>query len=182
MKTKILKLASLLGAAALVASFSGPAAAGSATANLNVTATVASGCSIATTAVAFGTYDPIVANATTPINTAGNVQVTCVSGSTSVWVGLGQGNNYSAGRRMVGGTSGAFLNYHLYLPPTAVPAAACTYSGTEWGTTNGTDTLNPADAVWDGTTKTFNVCGVLTAGQVVPADSYSDVVVATVNF
>jgi len=182
MKAKKLKLTALLGAAALAAGLSGTAAAGSATANLNVSATVASGCSIATSPVAFGTYDPIVVNASTPINTAGNVQVTCVSGSTSVWVGLGQGNNYSANRRMIGGTSGAFLNYHLYLPPNATPGTACTYSGTEWGTTNGTDTLNPLDSVWDGTTKTFNVCGVLTAGQVVPADSYTDVVVATVNF
>jgi spore coat protein U-like protein len=51
----------ILGAAA-------PALAQTATANLSVTATVTKNCSITTTPVAFGSYDPVVTNATTPLD------------------------------------------------------------------------------------------------------------------
>lgn len=184
MKSKNLKLAALVGAAFFAASLANTATAGSNGANLQVTATVVAGCSIATSAVAFGSYDPTGTNATTDINQPGTVQINCTSGATGVYVQLGQGNNYSAGRRMISSTAAPtnYLNYVLYLPPDAIPGTACTYSGTQWGTTSGTDTLNPADAVWDGTVHSFNVCGVLTAGQTVKADNYSDTVVATVNF
>ena len=53
-----------------------PAFAGSATSNFSVTASVASNCTISTTSIAFGAYDPIVANATTPLDTTGSVTIT----------------------------------------------------------------------------------------------------------
>ena len=184
MKAMNLKLAAVVGAAFFAAGLANPATAGTNGANLTVSATVISSCSIATSAVAFGSYDPVVANLTTPINQTGTVQINCTAGATGVFVQLGQGLNFSGGRRMVSSTAAPtnYLNYVLYLPPDAIPGTACTYSGTQWGTTNGTDTLNPANGLWDGTVHTFNVCGVLTAGQTVKADTYSDTVVATVNF
>ena len=188
MKTRNLKLTALLGAAALAVSFSGPAAAVTNTATLPVTASVAASCSISTTAVAFGAYDPIVANAAagSDLNqgTNGTIVVNCLAGSTSVSIGLNNGGNYSGGvRNMVGGVSGGLLAYHLYLPSATTPSAACTFPGTtEWGTTIGTDTLDPADGTWDGTDKTFYVCGTVPKGQSPAADSYTDSVTASVNF
>jgi hypothetical protein len=43
-----------------------PGLAGSATANVSVSANIANVCTISTCAVAFGAYDPIVTNASTP--------------------------------------------------------------------------------------------------------------------
>ena len=56
----------------LVFGLTAPALAQTASTNLSVTATVAKNCSITTTAVAFGSYDPIVANAATPLDGTGS--------------------------------------------------------------------------------------------------------------
>ncbi|HUM14049.1 MAG TPA: spore coat protein U domain-containing protein, partial [Candidatus Nitrosotalea sp.] len=55
----------------LVLGMAAPAFAQTATANLGVSATVAKNCSISTTPVAFGAYDPIVTNATNPLDGTG---------------------------------------------------------------------------------------------------------------
>ena len=60
-------LASVLGVGATLLSAT-PAHAGSAPANLAVSASIAANCTISTTAVAFGAYDPVVTNATTALN------------------------------------------------------------------------------------------------------------------
>jgi len=54
--------------------------AATATANLDVTATISANCTISTSAVAFGTYDPISANNSTPLDATGSGQV-CFSGT-----------------------------------------------------------------------------------------------------
>ncbi len=84
-----------LGRAALVFGFvsllaSGQATAATQTANLAVSATVSATCSISTTALAFGAYDPVSANSTTPLDGTGTVVVTCTSGAPAA-VTLGQG-------------------------------------------------------------------------------------------
>lgn len=160
----------------------GLASAASATQNLTVSASVANNCTIATTAVAFGSYDPIVANAAAGANLnngAGKVTVTCTKKSSGVTLALGNGSNFAAGaRRMTDGTD--MLAYELYQPPSAVPSTACTFPGTTvW---NGTNTLAPAAAAFDGTAKDFFVCGTIAKGQNVQVGSYADTVVATVNF
>ncbi len=65
-RASTLVLASLFGVGAAVV-LSDPAHAGSTTANLSVTASVNANCTISTTAVAFGAYDPVVANASTAL-------------------------------------------------------------------------------------------------------------------
>src|SRR6266508_307681 len=74
-----LALASMFGIGAVVVG--GPAFAGSATQNLSVTASVAANCTISTSAVAFGAYDPVVANAATALNASGSVSIACTKGS-----------------------------------------------------------------------------------------------------
>lgn len=157
------------------------AGAATATANLLVTATVSANCTISTTALAFGSYDPVVAHASTNLNASGTVTVACTKGTTGLSIGMGNGGNFSGGtRRMAGG--GDFLTYSLFRPPNNTPGTACTFPGAlAWGTTIGTNTLaltnSPSKAG-----RTYNVCGTITAGQDVTVASYSDTVVATINF
>lgn len=89
------------------------------TANLAVSATVIDNCTISTSALAFGNYDPIVANASTALDGTGTVSITCTLGDV-VQITLGQGANADTGstdaapqRRMINGTTN-FLSYLLF--------------------------------------------------------------------
>ena len=147
-----------------------PAFAGSATANLNVSASVSAVCTISTAAVAFGAYDPVVTNAATALNGTGTLTVACTKGA-SATIDLGNGGNLSGGsRRMTSGPD--FLNYALYKDAARTQV---------WGT-----------GLAGGTTYTYNsaskastnltVYGTVPAGQDVTVGAYSDVVVATINY
>jgi spore coat protein U-like protein len=146
-----------------------PAFAQTATANLGVSATVAKNCSITTTAVAFGAYDPVVANAVAPRDGTGSVVVTCTKGAgTRIDLGLGA-NAAGTVRRMTGG--GDFLTYELY---------TTTARTTVWGSgavAGLTIPVAPSRAA-----RTFTVYGRVPGGQDVTAASYADTVVATINF
>lgn len=167
---------SLLASAVLVAvaAMSGTAAAGTATSNLPVSATVGATCTIdASAGVAFGAYDPIVTNATTALTHTGSVSTTCTNGST-VTITLGEGTNKDSTstasvpvRRMISGSN--YLSYQLYQDSGAT---------TVWANTAATGVT----VTGTGAAVTSNVYGVVTAGQNVPAGSYADTVVATVTF
>ena len=146
-----------------------PALAQTATTNLSVTALVAKNCSITTTAVAFGSYDPIVANAAAPLDGSGSVVVTCTKGSgTRIDLGLG-GHATGSVRKMLGGTD--LLTYELY---------SDTGRTTVWGSGAGAgQTIVTAP---NKNPRTFTVYGRVPAGQDVGAASYADTVVATINF
>lgn len=153
----------------LVFGLAAPAFAQTATTTLAVSASVAKNCSISTTAVAFGSYDPVVANATTPLDASGSVVVTCTKGAgTRIDLGLG-GNASGSTRRMQGGTD--FLTYELYSDSTHT---------TVWGSGVGAgQTIATAP---NKNPRTFTVYGRVAAGQDVGAASYADTVVATINF
>lgn len=87
------------------------AAAGSATSTVTVSATVAQTCLISTTAVAFGSYDPVSANSATGADrtASGLVSVTCTRSATGVSITLGLGANANLGQRRLAG-GGTFLN------------------------------------------------------------------------
>jgi len=158
-----------LAAGALVLGATAPALAQTATANLLVTATVTKNCSITTTPVAFGSYDPIVANAASPLDGTGTVVVTCTKGAgTRIDLGLGS-NATGSTRRMLGGTD--LLTYELYTD---------TGRSTVWGSGAGAGQSIPAAP--NKNPRTFTVYGRVAAGQDVGAASYSDTVVATINF
>lgn len=167
----------LFGAFSMIAALglvgASPANATTSTANLSVTATVSSNCSISTTVLAFGSYDPVGANASTALESTGGVVVTCTSGASTA-VTLGQGANPNTGssdttplRRMYDGS--AYLSYTLYSNPGRT---------TVWGNTSGTSLAHTGT----GTATTLTVYGRVAAGQNVPAGSYADTVVATVTF
>jgi len=149
-------------------------AANTAQANLSVTASVTANCTISTTAVAFGAYDPITANASTALDGTGSVSVTCTSGA-SAKVTLDQGANADTGstdtvpaRRLTDGSS-HYLSYTLYQDSGRTTA---------WGNTAATGVASTGT----GSAVSLSVYGSVSSGQNVPAGSYADTVVATVTF
>ncbi|MFM6025467.1 MAG: spore coat protein U domain-containing protein, partial [Dolichospermum sp.] len=68
-----------------------PAMASTATSDLTVSSNVANNCTISTSPIDFGAYDPISANASIDLDGTGTVTVTCTSGA-SATITLGQGN------------------------------------------------------------------------------------------
>ena len=162
---------------------------GSATANLAVSASVPQVCIIETSPVGFGPYDPIVAQATNALPASGAVILKCTKGSNpALTIGLGNGSNFSVSRRMTDGTN--FLAYGLYQPPDGTPGSACATPPTVAWTNAGAGLLTTGVTAWGLTVGlaldgklSFSVCGLVPAGQdAVVGASYTDTVVATVNF
>ncbi len=158
----------------------GNAFAGTATSNIPVSAAVNSNCTISTTQnLAFGSYDPVSANDTTPLNATGIVSVKCTKGATGLAIGLGDGNNVQTGQRYF--DAGHTFAYNIYKPDSNTPSAACTAYSTAWGNTLGTDTFSISNST-SKAARTYNVCGQIPASQDVATGSYNDTIVATVNF
>lgn len=162
----------LIAAAALAT----PAAslAGTSTGTLSVTASVSQNCLINSPTLAFGSYDPIVTNATTALTASATATFTCTEGASAVYVTANTGGNtgHATGttRAMAGGSG--YLSYELY-----------TDSGHTlvWNTTNsGGHTYTPSFA--SSQTANATVYGSIPAGQNVPVASYSDSVTMTINF
>jgi spore coat protein U domain-containing protein, fimbrial subunit CupE1/2/3/6 len=157
-----------------------PAFAGSASTNLAVSANIANNCTISTTAIAFGAYDPLVTNAAAPLDGNGTVSIACTKGSTTT-LALDLGSNASGSTRRMSDGSGDFLDYEAYQPPNNTPGTACSYtSPTVWGT-SGANLFTPAVAP-SKASRTYNVCGEVAAGQDLPSGAYNDTILATVNF
>jgi spore coat protein U-like protein len=154
---------------AMVAALASSANAATATANLTVSATVTKNCTVSTTALAFGSYDPIVANASADLDGTGGVAVACTRGATAS-IALGAGSNASGSTRRLGDGGGNFLSYELY---------SDSGHSTVWNTGAGTLSLTAAPSR---APRDFTVYGRIAGNQDVPAGSYGDTVVATVNF
>jgi spore coat protein U-like protein len=167
MRRALIVLASV--ALAAIASESGLGAQVQST-SLTVTASVTKNCTISTSPVNFGAYDPVAAHAAAPLDGTGTVIVTCTKGAPAK-VGLGIGSNaQGTTRRMSGGTA-AFLLYELYRDPSRT---------TIWGDT--LDTALDVPAAPDRNPRTFTVYGRVAQAQDASVGSYTDTVVATVNF
>lgn len=145
-------------------------AAGTATANLGVEATVLGTCTITTTPVAFGNYE---ATATSALEGTGSVILTCADG-TAANVTLGEGvNPFSAApatplRQMALGANR--LAYFLYQDSAHAVV---------WGDTVATGVAQVGTGAAG---EPLVVYGTVTAGQNAPIGNYSDIVVATVTF
>lgn len=135
---------------------------------LAVSAAVAAKCTIDTTAVAFGSYDPIGAHAATPLTGTGSVTITCTKKANAT-VALSTGAHADGStRRMSDGdaTAESFLEYELYTD---------NLYGSVW------NVVDPGPAP-DKDPRTLTVYGRVAANQDVAAGNYTDTVVATVNF
>src|SRR5438132_13064719 len=89
----------------------GLALAGSNTGSLSITATVAQTCSVsATSTLAFGAYDPVVANASSALAGTGSVSIKCTKGSSAITIELDAGtHDWGTQRRILG------VNVTIYL-------------------------------------------------------------------
>jgi spore coat protein U-like protein len=133
---------------------------------VRVTANLSTTCSVATTNLAFGTYDPLIVNnagAGTDLDAQATITVTCSTATaTVVWITPG-----TAGRTMTGPGN---LSYELYSDDTrTVP----------WGATQ-TDAVQVS--VPNGVATQVPVYGRVPRGQNVPVGAYSQTVTVTVNF
>lgn len=136
----------------------------SATATIAVSATVRRNCTIATTPLAFGSYDPVVGNANTPLDGTATVTIACTMG-TPASIGLDIGANAAATQRRLTNGSAAYLNYQMFLD-----------SG--YSTVWVTDTTNQLDAgtAPSKTPRAFPVYGRIPAAQDVPIGPFSNAV------
>ncbi len=168
------RMLTLTAAAGLALGGSVGAEAGTQSLDLAVSANVAANCSISTLPVAFGAYDPVTANATTPLDATGTVTVSCTTGATGT-ITLGQGANPGTGstdaapaRQLKdGGTD--VLAYTLYQDSS---------HQTVWGNTSGTGVASTGT----GSAVAVPVYGRIAAGLNAPVGNYSDTVLATVTF
>ena len=177
MKNKLLKTRTLgLAMAAVLATgsfFDTSATAATATANLQVTATIAGSCSITTSPVAFGT---IPTNGSM-VSANGSVNVTCSSGTTAV-VTLDEGLNRIPGssslaspyRQMKHNSADSTLSYSL-----AVDSAGIMPFGNHVG---GLNTITSTGAEQSVIVYGF---AASSSSTLVPG-SYADTVVATVTY
>jgi spore coat protein U-like protein len=154
-------------------------AAAAITSPIQVSASVAQTCSIATTKeLVFGAYDPVGTNASTAATATATLSVACSkSSSTTLSIGLSDGLHATSGQRaMQGATATDKLNYDLFWP-----LAAGTCPGTtKW--TNITPGLYLIPAPPSKDVRTYNVCGVIPPNQDVAVGTYNDTVTATINF
>lgn len=133
-----------------------------------VTASVPAKCTLgATSAVAFGPYDPAAA---TGLTANGSFAIQCTKGTTAT-IQLGAGDNFSGGsNRMKSLTlaTSEFLNYSLAVPlqtNVTLPGGVVTYRNTS-----------------NSSSSTLTVNGTLPALQDVSVDDYRDDVTVTVTF
>jgi spore coat protein U-like protein len=155
----------------MLLAFSGAAFAGTATANVGVSANIANNCTVGNVSAIAFTYDPIVANHSSPATATGTIDVTCTSGA-SWLLDLDNGQNHSSAtlsqnRAMKSGTN--FLSYDIY---------SDSGHSTVWLSGAGSD----VPGTGNGAAQTQTMYGQVPAAQNVPAGTYNDTVVATVNF
>jgi len=153
-----------LGGAALLMGPAIPALAGNGGDDMGVSATVSNVASVTAGSLAFGSYDPVIANASDPKDGSATVSVDATTGSTYT-IALGDGDNASSGQRRLTDGSSNYLDYNLYSDSNYQDAwdNTTTHSGT-------------------GSGQDYTVYGQIPGAQSVPAGSYSDTVAVTVAF
>jgi len=171
-----MKFHRLLVIAFLAICASSVALATTATANMAVSSNVPQSCILSTSALSFGAYDPIVTNATTPLDQTATLTVTC-SVDTAAKITLGQGSNAGTGstdaaplRRLKDTDGDHFMNYNLY---------TLTDHATVWGNTDSTAVAYTGSGV----STSVTVFGRVAAGQnLLAVNGYTDTIVVTITF
>jgi spore coat protein U-like protein len=170
----------VLSIAAAAFCLSAPSAhAGVASSSFPVSAAVAAVCSISTANLSFGNYDPITANAATPLDIDGSVTVTCTKGA-QVWIDLNAGTHAASA---VGTTRAMLLSG---VGPDALSYELFSNAGrtTVWGLGDpgvGGNGFAPGPAV-NKNSRVFPIHGRVPAAQDSAVGNYTDTVQATVNF
>jgi spore coat protein U-like protein len=148
--------------------------AGSATSAFRVTATLDPACTIQTTPLTFGHYNPLTKHSAAPLDVTGTVTITCSKGMiTRIALDPGRYAEHAVGttRAMKLLSGGDYLNYELYQDVVRT---------TLWGSTG--ETLFVPPVAPDTKPRTFFVFGRIPPGQAVASGDYADTVLAIVNF
>jgi spore coat protein U-like protein len=158
-----------LAIAAAASALPGAAWAGTATSSLSVSATVTSNCTVSTSAVGFGSINPLSGSNT---DATGGITVTCTNGTPwTAAAGVGGGTGATFASRLM--TAGAnTLTYSLY-----------TNSGrtTVWG--DGSGTTATVGNTGTGSSQSVTIYGRVPSGQIsAPPGSYADTVTVTVTY
>ena len=140
---------------------------------MNVSATVRHSCSIDTTPMAFGTYDGVVANASTTLNATATIISTCTSGAAAqitmnAGAYEGSGSTDVPVRRMTAGAS-EYLVYQVYSDVSRK---------TIWGNSDPTG----VSFTGTGAPQTLTVYGSIPSAQIVPEGDYSDQIYVTISY
>ena len=143
------------------------------TSTMSVSTTVRHACSIDTTPMAFGTYDGVVANASSALNATATVISTCTSGAAAQitmngGASAGSGSTDVPVRRLTAGAS-EYLVYQVY---------SDVARETVWGNTIPTGiAINGT-----GSPQTHKVYGSIPSAQMVPEGDYSDQIIVTITY
>lgn len=142
------------------------------TASFAVTTRVISSCTVDSFTLNFGSYDPVSTNRTTPLNATTSIVAYCTK-DTSATISLSDGLNPSGGMRRMSGPLGEFLTYDVYLD-----------SGHSniWNSVNTVSATSTSKTVPLGGPAGVPGYGQVPAAQNVRPGSYTDTVVATVNY
>jgi spore coat protein U-like protein len=143
---------------------------GESTANMQVSANVVRKCTITAQPLAFGNYDPVQGNYTSPLDAQTTLTVACTKG-TAVSIGMDNGTNAQGQNRRMAGGAASFLGYQVYKDPS---------HNQVWGDTGG-GLLNGGIAP-SRDPRQFTVYGRVPGGQDVAEGAFQDTVVVTVQF
>src|SRR5579872_1029111 len=160
-------------AVAMLAALPTAAPAGSATGTMNVSASVVKNCAFTTGTLAFGNYDPVVANAATPLKVTDSTTALTLSCTKNVTATISMNNGLNnasctGNPTCMSDGSGDFLNYSVYTDNTFASV---------WNAVNTVSYTSTGIGL-----PALKVNGEIPAGLSVPAGSYTDTLTATANF
>jgi len=143
---------------------------GQTSANMQVNANVVRKCTITAQPMAFGSYDPVQANATAPLDGQSTLTVACTKG-TAVSIGMDGGGNAQGTTRRMSSGGGDFLTYEAYKDASR---------SQRWGDSAG-DRFD-AGVAPSRDPRQFIVYGRVAGGQDVAEGSFQDTILVTVQF
>jgi len=166
----------LLSAAGLSAS----AYAATSVSDMAVTANIGTNCTMSSTDLAFGAYDPIVANAALDLRATSTVSTTCTSGATGV-VTMSGGDHVlycvinDCYRQLANAEETGFLRYNIY-------TSASYYVSNIWN--NDVEEMSSvAQVLGSGVSQDLTVYGEIPKNQKnAPAGSYTDTITVTLTY
>jgi len=187
MSRKTMKLF-VAAAGALLLLADAPARAATVSKTFNATASVSAKCVMSNIAdLAFGAYDPVVANASTALPGSTSFTLTCTRNASPVIelsvANANFGQNLAGKLSMNNGTAtaGNYLSYDLFVPSGVGDSSTASATIAYWGDgSSGTSTFAPS--VPSVAAQTITIFGAVIGGQDVNVGTYTDSVTATVNF
>ena len=143
---------------------------GAESASMQVSANVIRKCTISADPMNFGSYDPVQANATAPLDGQATVTVACTKG-TSVEIGMDSGQNAQTNNRRMSGGGANYLGYEIYKDSSRTDVWRDTSTGMlDGGVAPSRDP------------RQFVAYGRVAGGQDVPEGNFQDTVLVTVDF